>query len=370
MKKSNFICLASIFSLAFVNVSQAQIDVQSNGAVKVGNLDKTTHLSGSSLEVAVTKLFIYPTNNLKGAFTIYNNTQTPTPGGGGIIVTPSSLNEPSNNLSTYVEPYTAGKLILGTSSKPLGWVCTQGITSNSQRTTSDRRVKKDILDLPSSLAAIRDCKVKVIRDERGLAVDFEREGEYVPYGNNDDRTDAIAVEITEKFMDYLRQHETYRNAIPTQSILTITSNVVYGKKTGTTPDGRQGGTPFAPGANPMNGRDVKGAVAALSSVAKLPFHHAHDGISYTFAISPATLGKERGIQVDNLVSLLDGYFTPDGGQHLNVNVFDRELLVDAMEHPEKYPQLTIRVSGYAVNFVKLTREQQLDVLSRTINHSL
>ena len=221
-----------------------------------------------------------------------------------------------------------------------------------------------------SLAAIRDCKVKVIRDERGLAVDFERESEYVPYGNNDDRTDAIAVEITEKFMNYLRQHETYRNAVATQSILTITSNVVYGKKTGTTPDGRQGGTPFAPGANPMNGRDVKGAVAALASVAKLPFHHAHDGISYTFAISPATLGKERDIQVSNLVGLLDGYFTPDGGQHLNVNVFDKDLLVDAMEHPEKYPQLTIRVSGYAVNFVKLTREQQLDVISRTINHSL
>ena len=221
-----------------------------------------------------------------------------------------------------------------------------------------------------SLAAIRDCKVKVIRDERGLAVDFEREGEYIPYGNNDDRTDAIAVEITEKFMNYLRQHETYRNAVATQSILTITSNVVYGKKTGTTPDGRQGGTPFAPGANPMNGRDVKGAVAALASVAKLTFHHAHDGISYTFAISPATLGKERDIQVSNLVGLLDGYFTPDGGQHLNVNVFDKDLLVDAMEHPEKYPQLTIRVSGYAVNFVKLTREQQLDVISRTINHSL
>ena len=221
-----------------------------------------------------------------------------------------------------------------------------------------------------SLAAIRDCKVKVVRDERGLAVDFEREGEYVPYGNNDDRTDAIAVEITEKFMDYLRQHETYRNAVATQSILTITSNGVYGKKTGTTPDGRQGGTPFAPGANPMNGRDVKGAVAALASVAKLPFHHAHDGISYTFAISPATLGKERDIQVNNLVGLLDGSFTPDGGQHLNVNVFDKELLMDAMEHPEKYPQLTIRVSGYAVNFVKLTREQQLDVISRTINHSL
>ena len=189
-----------------------------------------------------------------------------------------------------------------------------------------------------SLAAIRDCKVKVVRDERGLAVDFEREGEYVPYGNNDDRTDAIAVEITEKFMDYLRQHETYRNAVATQSILTITSNVVYGKKTGTTPDGRQGGTPFAPGANPMNGRDVKGAVAALASVAKLPFHHAHDGISYTFAISPATLGKERDIQVNNLVGLLDGYFTPDGGQHLN-----RQGIVDgchgtsrevsAVDHP-------------------------------------
>ena len=221
-----------------------------------------------------------------------------------------------------------------------------------------------------SLAAIRDTKVKVIRDERGLAVDFEREGEYVPFGNNDDRTDSIAVDITEKFMEYLRQHQTYRKATPTQSILTITSNVVYGKKTGTTPDGRPGGTPFAPGANPMNGRDTKGAVAALASVAKLPFQHAHDGISYTFAVSPATLGKERDIQINNLVSLLDGYFTPDGGQHLNVNVFDKDLLVDAMEHPEKYPQLTIRVSGYAVNFVKLTREQQLDVISRTINSSL
>lgn len=221
-----------------------------------------------------------------------------------------------------------------------------------------------------SIAAIRDCKVRIIRDERGLAVDFEREGDYVPFGNNDERTDKIAVDLTERFMEYLRQHETYRHAVPTQSVLTITSNVVYGKNTGATPDGRPAGAPFAPGANPMNGRDSKGAVAALSSVAKLPFQHAHDGISYTFAVSPATLGKNREVQIANLVGLLNGYFTPDGGQHLNVNVFDRELLEDAMEHPEKYPQLTIRVSGYAVNFVKLTREQQLDVISRTINHVL
>ena len=221
-----------------------------------------------------------------------------------------------------------------------------------------------------SIAAIRDAKVRIIRDERALAVDFEREGDYIPFGNNDERTDQIAVRITELFMEYLRQHETYRHAVPTQSVLTITSNVVYGKNTGATPDGRPAGAPFAPGANPMNGRDVKGAIAALSSVAKLPFQHAHDGISYTFAVSPATLGKSRDIQIANLVGLLNGYFTPDGGQHLNVNVFDKELLEDAMEHPEKYPQLTIRVSGYAVNFVKLTREQQLDVISRTINHSL
>ncbi len=221
-----------------------------------------------------------------------------------------------------------------------------------------------------SLAAIRDTKVKVIRDERGIAVDFEREGDYVPFGNNDDRTDRIAVDIVKKFMGYLRQHETYRNAIPTQSILTITSNVVYGKKTGATPDGRPSGTPFAPGANPMNGRDSKGAVAALASVAKLPFQHAHDGISYTFAVSPGSLGKDTNMRTDNMVSLLDGYFTADGGQHLNVNVFDKELLLDAMNHPEKYPQLTIRISGYAVNFIKLTHEQQLDVISRTINQSL
>jgi formate C-acetyltransferase len=221
-----------------------------------------------------------------------------------------------------------------------------------------------------SLAAIRDTKVKVIRDERGIAVDFEREGDYVPFGNNDDRTDQIAVDIVKKFMGYLRQHETYRNAITSQSILTITSNVVYGKKTGSTPDGRPAGTPFAPGANPMNGRDSKGAVATLASVAKLPFQHAHDGISYTFAVSPGSLGKDTDMRVNNMVNLLDGYFTADGGQHLNVNVFDKDLLLDAMDHPEKYPQLTIRVSGYAVNFIKLTREQQLDVISRTINQSL
>jgi formate C-acetyltransferase len=221
-----------------------------------------------------------------------------------------------------------------------------------------------------SLAAIRDAKVKVIRDDRGLAVDFKIEGDYVPFGNNDDNTDNIAVEITERFMEYLRQHQTYRNAKPTQSILTITSNVVYGKKTGSTPDGRKAGMPFAPGANPMNGRDRKGAIAALASVAKLPFHHSQDGISYTFGITPGALGRDMEDRIENLVDIMDGYFTPSGGQHLNVNVFDKELLVDAMEHPEKYPQLTIRVSGYAVNFVRLTKEQQLDVISRTINHKL
>lgn len=221
-----------------------------------------------------------------------------------------------------------------------------------------------------SLAAIKDARVKVIRDERGIAVDFVREGEYVPFGNNDDSTDALAVEVVETFMDYIRTHETYRNAVATQSILTITSNVVYGKKTGTTPCGRQAGTPFSPGANPMNGRDTRGAIAALASVAKLPFEHAGDGISYTFAITPGALGKEKEERIENLVNLMDGYFTPTGGQHLNVNVFDRTLLEDAMNNPEKYPQLTIRVSGYAVNFVKLTKAQQLDVISRTINGNM
>ena len=222
-----------------------------------------------------------------------------------------------------------------------------------------------------SLAAIKYGKVRVIRDERGIAVDFVNEGEpYVPFGNDCPETDHFAMMVAEKFMEFMRRHETYRDSIPTQSILTITSNVVYGKRTGTTPDGRKGGTPFAPGANPMNGRDKSGAVAALASVAKLPFEHSRDGISFTFGISPATLGKTIDERVQNLISLLEGYFTPDGGHHLNVNVFDKELLLDAMDHPEKYPQLTIRVSGYAVNFIKLTREQQLDVISRTINQSL
>ena len=221
-----------------------------------------------------------------------------------------------------------------------------------------------------SLAAIKNAKVKVIRNEDGLAVDFKREGNYVPYGNDNDETDQLAVMVARKFMNYLRRHETYRHAKATQSVLTITSNVVYGKKTGATPCGRCAYEPFSPGANPMNGRDTNGAIAALSSVAKLPFEDIGDGISYTFAIAPNALGKQADIRVDNLTNLLKGYFEPDGGQHLNVNVFERKLLEDAMANPEKYPQLTIRVSGYAVNFVKLTREQQLDVLSRTINQSM
>ena len=218
-----------------------------------------------------------------------------------------------------------------------------------------------------SLAAIRDTKVRVVRNEDGLIVDFEREGDYIPYGNDEDTTDELAVMVTEKFMGYLKTHETYRGSRATQSLLTITSNVVYGKKTGNTPDGRKAGTPFSPGANPMNGRDRRGAIASLASVAKLPFHHSNDGISCTFAVAPGALGKSNENRVENLVSLMDGYFTPEGGQHLNVNVFDRSLLEDAMKNPEKYPQLTIRVSGYAVNFIRLTKEQQLDVLSRTIN---
>jgi formate C-acetyltransferase len=217
-----------------------------------------------------------------------------------------------------------------------------------------------------SLSAIRHAKVKVLRDDRGLAVDYVAEGDFPKYGNNDDRADAIACGVVRMFMDKLRKHKTYRESTPTMSILTITSNVVYGKKTGSTPDGRKRGEPFAPGANPMHGRDSKGAIASMASVAKLPYEHAEDGISYTFSIIPRALGRRKDDQVANLVGMLDAYFH-DGGHHINVNVFDKETLLDAMDHPEKYPQLTIRVSGYAVNFVKLSREQQLDVIHRTFH---
>ncbi|MDF2541454.1 MAG: pflB [Herbinix sp.] len=217
-----------------------------------------------------------------------------------------------------------------------------------------------------SLSAIKHAKVKVIRNEAGLAVDYEIEGEYPAYGNNDDRVDQIAVDLVERFMNKLRKVKTYRDALQTLSVLTITSNVVYGKKTGSTPDGRKAGEPFAPGANPMHGRDKKGAIASMASVAKLPYRHAQDGISYTFSIVPKALGKDSDERANNLVGLLDGYFQSKG-HHINVNVFDRETLMDAMEHPEKYPQLTIRVSGYAVNFVRLNREQQLDVIHRTFH---
>ena len=235
-----------------------------------------------------------------------------------------------------------------------------------------------------SLAAIKYAKVKPIRgdikDKNGnvvasnVATDFEIEGEYPQFGNNDSRVDDIACDLVERFMKKIQTHKTYRNATPTQSVLTITSNVVYGKKTGNTPDGRRAGAPFGPGANPMHGRDQKGAVASLTSVAKLPFAYAKDGISYTFSIVPNALGKEYEAQKRNLAGLMDGYFhheaEVEGGQHLNVNVMNREMLLDAMENPEKYPQLTIRVSGYAVRFNSLTKEQQQDVITRTFTQTM
>lgn len=217
-----------------------------------------------------------------------------------------------------------------------------------------------------ALSAIKYSTVKVLRNEEGLAVDYEIEGDYPQFGNNDDRVDSITADLVSRFMNKIRQCPTYRNATPTQSILTITSNVVYGKKTGNTPDGRKAGEPFGPGANPMHGRDTKGAIAACESVAKLPYDDAQDGISFTFSIVPQALGKQTDDQINNLVGLLDGYFH-NTGHHININVLNRETLLDAMEHPEEYPQLTIRVSGYAVNFIKLTREQQLDVINRTFH---
>jgi len=217
-----------------------------------------------------------------------------------------------------------------------------------------------------SLSAVKHAKVKVIRNAEGLAVDYEVIGDYPAYGNNDDRVDAFATDLVERFMDKIRQQPTYRNSVPTQSVLTITSNVVYGKKTGGTPDGRKAGEPFAPGANPMHGRDKKGAIASMASVAKLPYEHSQDGISYTFSIVPKALGKSQTEQIANLGTILDAYFA-EQGHHINVNVFEKETLMDAMEHPEKYPQLTVRVSGYAVNFIRLTKEQQLDVINRTFH---
>ncbi|PSV97064.1 formate C-acetyltransferase [Photobacterium iliopiscarium] len=230
-----------------------------------------------------------------------------------------------------------------------------------------------------SLAAIKFAKVTPIRDENGVAIDFEIEGDYPKFGNNDARVDDIACDLVERFMKKIQTMHMYREAIPTQSILTITSNVVYGRKTGNTPDGRRAGMPFGPGANPMHGRDENGAVASLTSVSKLPFAYAKDGISYTFSIVPNALGKDENTQKQNLAALMDGYFHHEatgaadgieGGQHLNVNVLNRDTLLDAVEHPEKYPQLTIRVSGYAVRFNSLTREQQQDVITRTFTSKI
>lgn len=217
-----------------------------------------------------------------------------------------------------------------------------------------------------SLSAIKYAKVKPIRDERGIAIDFEVEGNYPCFGNDDDMVDNIALDIQKRFMDKLREHKTYRNAEQTMSILTITSNVAYGEKTGTTPDGRKKGEPFAPGANPMYNREKDGIISALNSVAKLNYEESIDGISYTFSFVPSALGEYEEEKIDTLKILLDGYFER-GGHHININVLDREILLDAMENPEKYPQLTIRVSGYAVKFVNLSKKHQLDIISRTFH---
>jgi len=220
-----------------------------------------------------------------------------------------------------------------------------------------------------SLSAIKYAKVTPVRDETGLVVDYTVEGEYPAFGNDDDRVDDIAAALVGRFMRKIRKQPTYRDAVHTQSVLTITSNVVYGKATGNTPDGRRLGEPFAPGANPMNGRDTRGVLASALSVAKLPYDESKDGISLTATVLPSSLGRDIAEQTTHLVGILDAYNIHDGF-HVNINVLNRETLEDAMEHPEKYPQLTIRVSGYAVNFVRLTREQQLDVLSRTFHAGL
>jgi formate C-acetyltransferase len=223
--------------------------------------------------------------------------------------------------------------------------------------------------IADSLSAIKYGKVKAIRNEQGLTVDFVTEGDYPKYGNDNDDVDSIAQEIAQYFFQQLQSHRVYKNAVPTLSLLTITSNVMYGKKTGTTPDGRQAGEAFAPGANPMHGRDTNGAIASLNSVAKLDYCYAQDGVSNTFSMVPKSLGATREEQVENLVGLLDGYFTKKA-QHLNVNVLNRETLMDAYEHPEKYPQLTIRVSGYAVNFIRLSKAHQLEVIARTFHETM
>ena len=222
-----------------------------------------------------------------------------------------------------------------------------------------------------SLSAIKYAKVKAIRDEDGLVVDYEIDGEFPKYGNDDDRADDIAVWLLRTFLAKIKKHHTYRNSEPTTSILTITSNVVYGKATGTMPDGRKAGEPLAPGANPSYGAEQNGLLASLNSVAKIPYEWALDGISNTQTINPDALGHEDGERINNLVNVMDGYFD-QGAHHLNVNVFGKEKLIDAMEHPEKeeYANFTIRVSGYAVKFIDLTREQQMDVISRTCHKTM